>query len=263
MEEIQGIAVFTEGNRSAKPLVFIHGFPMDHSMWKPQTDYFSKTCFVVSYDVRGLGRSRAEDGQYTLESYVDDLFAVMDGLKIGKAVVCGLSMGGYIALRGMERQPERFSGLVLCDTRSEADSDEAKVKRAGTVGHLKKTGLAGFAQEFVKSVFSRKTLQTRPDFVEAAAGLIRKNSVTGVCGALLALAARTDTTRGLEKISVPTLVLVGQEDKITPPSAAEAMQKKIPGALLRAVPDASHFSNLDNPEVFNGFLDAFFRNIQK
>ena len=261
MEKIQGIAIYKEGVPEATPLIFVHGFPLSHEMWKPQREFFSKSHSVISYDLRGHGQSDVGDGQYTLEHYVDDLFMLMDHLKLECSVVCGLSMGGYIALRAFEREPGRFLGLVLCDTKSEADSDEAKLKRAGAIRHIKKTGMAPFVEEFTKTVLSEKTLQTKPELVHFVKGMMQRNSPLGVCGALLALAARTDTTRVLPKISVPTMILVGQEDKVTPPATAQAMLKSIPQAALHLIPDAGHLSNLENPAAFNGFLDAFLGKI--
>src|SRR5512135_2423281 len=117
------------GPPSAMPVVFIHGFPFSHEMWQPQLEAVGKRHRAIAYDVRGHGGSFAGDGQYTIEGHVDDLLGLLDTLKIKKTVIVGLSMGGYIALRALERNPERFRAAVLCDTRSEADTDEGKLRR--------------------------------------------------------------------------------------------------------------------------------------
>ena len=228
-------------------------------MWEPQAEALSYIYRTVSYDVRGHGQSDAGDGQYSLEFFVDDLIDGMDHLKIENAVLCGLSMGGYIALRAVERHPDRFKGLVLCDTKSEADSDEVKIKRAAAVRAVKKDGVPPFASGFVKSVLTEKTLETRPDLVESVLKLMLGNSPLGISGALLAMAARTDTTAALAKMTLPALILVGQEDRLTPPSVSEAMMKRMPHAVMHVIPEAAHLSNLENPSVFNEQLLAFLK----
>ena len=249
MEKINGVAVYRQGNPTGKPVVFIHAFPLTHAMWDGQIEFLSKAYSTVSYDVRGHGDSEVGDGQYTLELFVDDLFAILDCLNVKDAVLCGLSMGGYIALRAVEREPKRFSGLVLCDTKSASDGNEAKIKRALSLRAIKEKGIESFADGFIPQVLSPKTLQTKPQIAKSARELLLKNSVTGVCGALLALAARTDTTEALAKMNLPTLILVGQEDKVTPLAAAESMSKALPRATLQVIPEAAHLANLENPKA--------------
>jgi 3-oxoadipate enol-lactonase len=249
------------GNSSGTPVVLIHGFPFSHEMWKPQVEVLSKNHRVVVYDVRGHGDSDAGDGQYTLEFFVDDLIGLLDHLKIEKAIVCGLSMGGYIALRAIERNPERFRALILCDTRSEADSNEAKLKRAAAIKTVKQQGVATFAEGFVKSVFAAETFTFKPEVVESIKNIIQRNSPVGICGALLALASRADTTASLPQISVPTLILVGEQDALTPPSVAKAVHEKIRNSELHVIPRAAHMSNLENPEQFNRHLLAFLEKL--
>ncbi len=250
-EKVNGIWLEDNQLREGTPLIFVHGFPFNHSMWEPQSKAFSKTHRVISYDLRGHGQSEVGDGQYSLEFFVDDLLMVMDHLKIRRAVLCGLSMGGYIALRAVERYAERFHGLVLCDTKSEADTNEVKIKRAAAIRAIKKDGVNKFLGDFIKSVLSENTLQTKPELVGFVLKLIRGNSPLGIAGSLLALAARTDTTAALANMILPTLVLVGDQDKLTPPSAAESMRKLLPNAVMHVIPQAAHLSNLENPVVFN------------
>ena len=262
-QKVNGIALYDDGVREGTPLVFIHGFPFDHRMWDPQAQMFSKTHRVITYDVRGHGKSDVGDGQYTIELFVDDLFLVLDHLKIQRAIACGLSMGGYIALRAAERQADRFEALVLCDTKSEADSNEAKVKRAAAIHAVKKDGVSAFAGEFIKSVLTEKTLKTKPQLVESVLNLIRGNSPLGICGSLLALASRTDTTAALAKMNVPALILVGEEDKLTPPLVSESMAKALPRAAMHVIPASAHLSNLENPIVFNEKLSVFLKQLPR
>lgn len=256
---VNGIAFEDTGPRGGPAVVFIHGFPFDRTMWEPQARELSKGHRVITYDVRGLGKSTAGDGQYSMELFVDDLVMLLDNLKLERAVLCGLSMGGYIALRAAERHPERLSGLVLCDTKSGADTDEAKIKRAAAIAAVKKDGVPKFANEFIKAVLTENTLKTKPGVVGPLLASILANSPLGISGALLAMAARTDTTAALAKITVPVLILVGEQDKITPPSASETMLKAIPNAAMHVIPGAAHMSNLENPAVFNEKLLAFLK----
>ena len=260
-EKINGIAWSDGGLHTGPTVIFIHGFPLDRRMWEPQLEALSKTYRVISYDVRGHGQSDTGDGQYSLEFFVDDLIAGMDHLKIESAVLCGLSMGGYIALRAVERYAERFKGLVLCDTKSESDSDEVKVKRAAAVRKVKKEGVEPFADGFVKTVLTEQSLKTKPELVESVLSMIRGNSPLGISGALLAMAARTDTTAALAKMILPVLILVGEEDRLTPPFVAQAMANRMPNAALHVIPRAAHLSNLENPAVFNEYLLEFLQTL--
>jgi len=261
--EINGADVYYTdiGDKSATPIVLIHGFPFNSDMWRPQIDLLKTTFRVIAYDVRGHGRSEVGDGQYTLEMFVDDLIGLLDYLQLEKVVLCGLSMGGYIALRAVERNPERCRALILCDTASKADSNEAKLRRAASIKTVKSTGVKPYAEEFPKAVLSPHTFLKSTGVVETVRSMIQLNSPIGICGALLALAARTETTTSLPKISVPTLILVGEQDKTTPPELSEKMHQLIPNSELRIVSNAAHLSNLENSEEFNNHLLNFLRRL--
>jgi 3-oxoadipate enol-lactonase len=249
------------GNTSAVPVIFIHGFPFSHRMWSAQLDAVCKTHRAIAYDVRGHGESDVGDGQYTIEMHVDDLLGLLDCLNISKTVVTGLSMGGYIALRALERSQERFLAAVLCDTRSEADSNEAKLRRAASIRNVKKQGSAMFAGEFAKSVFAEETFRKNPAVIEEVRKTIARMPPLAISGTLLALAARTDTTASLDSIRIPTMILVGEYDSITPPAAAREMHSRIPNSELHVIPAAAHMSNLENPEAFNEKLAAFLNRV--
>ncbi|MGI0028756.1 MAG: alpha/beta fold hydrolase [Nitrososphaera sp.] len=246
------------------PIVLIHGFPFNSEMWKGQTQMLQdnkKHLRIITYDLRGHGKSDVGDGQYTIELFVDDFIALLDYLKLTKAILCGFSMGGYIALRAIERNPDRFSALVLCDTMSAADSTEAKLRRANTIKQIKREGVERFAEGFLKAVFAPQTFDAKPDIIDEIKRTILSNSPLGICGALLAMAGRTDTTEGLSKINVPTLILVGEHDAVTPPSAAKSMHERIPNSKLYLIDNAGHMSNLENPSVFNEHLTRFLEGI--
>ena len=245
-------------------MVLIHGFPFSSEMWKGQTQVLQtnkKDLRIITYDLRGHGQSGVGDGQYSIELFVDDLIALLDHLKITKTILCGFSMGGYIALRAIERNPDRFSALVLCDTMSAADSNEAKIRRANSIKLVKKEGVGRFAEGFLKAVFAPQTFETQPDIIDEIRMNVLTNPPLGICGALLAMAGRTDTTNAFSRINVPTLILVGEHDGVTPPSAAKSMQDRIPNSELYLIKDAAHMSNLENPRMFNEHLTKFLNGI--
>jgi 3-oxoadipate enol-lactonase len=250
-----------EGTRSAMPVFFLHGFPFNHRMWSEQIALAAKTHRAVAYDIRGHGSSDVGDGQYSIEAHVDDLVGLMDFLKIPKAVLVGLSMGGYVTLRALERNPERFIAAVLCDTRSEADTNEGKIKRFSGVRTVKQEGPATFADTFVRAVFAEESFTTNPGAVRMIHGIISHTPALSIAGTLLALASRTDTTESLQHISIPTLILVGEKDTLTPPAAARSMHERIPGSELRIIPRAGHMSNLENPGIFNDALLSFLNRV--
>jgi len=249
----------------SSPILFVHGFPLSSEMWKYQIQELQdkQNLRIITYDLRGHGRSDVSDGQYTIELFVDDLIALLDYLKIGKTILCGFSMGGYIALRAIERNPDRFDALILCDTMSVADSNEAKIRRANSIKQVKKEGVERFAEGFLKAVFAAQTFNTKPDIIEETRKIILSNSPLGICGTLIAMAGRTDTTEALSKISVPTLILVGKLDAVTPQSAAINMHEKIRNSEIHVIDDASHMSNMENSPAFNGHLIHFLHNIKE
>lgn len=261
--QINGAAlhITDSGNPTGVPVLFVHGFPFSSAMWDAQLEAASRRYRTIAYDIRGMGNSEVGDGQYTIEGHVDDLLGVLDHLGIAKAVVVGLSMGGYIALRALERNPERFLAAVLCDTRSEADDNAGRVKRAAGAASVKRDGAAAFAESFVPAVFAPESLRTKPEAVKLIREIISTTSPLSIAGHLIAMAARTDTTDSLASIAVPTLIMVGEKDAVTPPAAARALHERMPKSELHIVPGAAHMSNLENPEFFNARLMEFLEQV--
>jgi len=253
--------VDTGSAASEQTIVLIHGFPFSHEMWASQVEFLREKFRVITYDIRGHGRSGVGDGQYALEFFVDDLIGLLDHLGIEKAVVCGLSMGGYIALRAAEKNPERFKALILCDTSALPDSNEAKLKRATLVKIIKTEGLEVFAESFLKAIFTPQSIDSKLEFVKTIRDIILSNSPIGVCGTLLALAGRTDTTPFLSKINVPTLILVGESDGVTPPQVARMMHENIAHSEFYIIGSAGHMSNLENTNDFNLRLGNFLHSL--
>lgn len=250
------------GTPGGIPILFVHGFPFNLEMWEPQMRALPNHFRAIAYDIRGHGQSDVGDGQYSIEFFVDDLIALLDHLVVSKTIICGLSMGGYIALRAIERHPDRFNGIVLCDTKSEPDSNESKVKRAVSLKSLKTNGIQQFADGFVKSVLAETTLRSNQSVVQKVKAMIEANSPIGIGGTILALACRTDTTATLSKLSIPTLLLCGEHDALTPPGDAEFMHQRIKGSELHIIPDAAHLSNMENPTFFSDKLVSFLKTMQ-
>lgn len=251
------ISFETHGENKKKSVVFVHGFPFDKSTWNEQAALLSGDHFVATFDIRGHGESAAGSGQYLVEMFVDDLISLMDHLGIERACICGLSMGGYTALRAIDREPQRFSGLVLCDTKSSPDTNAAKLNRYNQIRTILEGKKPQFADGQIKALFAPGSLERRKESVEKVRGIIESTSDAGLIGVLIALAARMDMTETLTKITAPTLIVVGEEDKVTPPSEAEAMHAALRNSRLVKIGGAGHLSNLENPAGFNRALLDF------
>lgn len=266
------------GDRAVRgSVVFIHGFPFDGSMWTPQLDALPDGWRGIAPDLRGFGESplngdihetasgkrlgggiaRADEPVLTMALLADDIAALIAEEADGPAVVCGLSMGGYVAFELVRRHPERVRGLVLADTRAEADSDEARENRLLMARTARSSGTRPIATAMVPALLAGSTREGRPEVVEKVRQMILGTPVATLVAALAGMAVRRDSTGSLGGISVPTLVLVGEDDGITPPDDARRMAAAIPDAALTVVPDAGHLSGLENPAAFNAALSDF------
>jgi len=254
---INELSVFLSGNNQSRTIIFIHGFPYDHLMWKEQVEEFSKDYLCVSYDIRGLGSSPVGDGQFTVESFVDDLEKIIEELKTNKPILCGLSMGGYISLRALERMQETFSAVILCDTKSEADNNEGKLKRAAGIKRINEEGLAPFAKEFISNCFGDDFKQNRKEELQKIIGKSSQFNPVGVKGCLFAMLSRTDTTTSLSSIKIPTLIICGEQDSLTPPPVMRDMFHRISKADFAEIPKAGHMTPIENPQLVNKTIRDF------
>ena len=258
---INSLKVFTKGNKKNHPIIFIHGFPFDHSMWNYQVDALKNEFYCVTYDIRGLGESYIGDGQYTMEAFVWDLFSIIDELKLNKPTLCGLSMGGYIALRAVTKEQERFGSLILCDTKSQADDNAGKLKRSNDINQINIEGIETFVNEFVPKCFHPKIKKHNNEMYEKVLSKCKKQNPLGVKGAIFAMLSRLDTTKTLGTISIPALILVGKKDILTPPQLMKQLAEKISNAHYKTVPKAGHLSPLENPEYVNKKILKFLKEI--
>lgn len=256
---INGLSVNLFGDEKNQPIIFLHGFPYDHTMWESQINFLKDKYICVAYDVRGLGSSFVGDGQYTMEFFVDDLFSIITELKLNKPIICGLSMGGYIALRAVEKNQDLFSALILLDTRSEADDNAGKLKRASNINLINTEGLEKFVKSFVTYCFADETQVEQEELFNKTLQKSYKNNPVGVKGCIIAIMSRTDTTNFLTKIKIPALVICGSFDKLTPPIVMRQLAEKIPGAEFAVVPRAGHMTPLENPDNVNDLISGFLK----
>ena len=242
-------------------IIFLHGFPFNKNMWKEQLESLEDNITGIAVDIRGMGNSTKGHGFFSIDVFAKDLGAFMRKMEIEKAVICGVSMGGYIALRAYQLFPEKISGLILSDTHSKADDDAGKQKRFDGIQAVLNHGRRPYAIGFVSNVFGAKAIEERPEAIELIKSSIRRNSVSAICATLLALAARTDTTEVLDKITVPTILIRGKEDKITPAELMEEMANSIKGAKYYEFEECGHLPNMEDPEKFNLHMNSMLQNI--
>jgi pimeloyl-ACP methyl ester carboxylesterase len=237
--------------RAAVTLVLLHPFPLSAEAWRADADALAKRVRVVAPSARGFGGTPVGDGDPSIDAMADDVAAVLDGLEIPEPVVVGgLSMGGYVALSFARRHAQRLRALLLADTRAEPDSEEARANRDRAIARVEQGDLAGFVDDLVTKLLSPRTSAERPEIVEKVRALALSAPPRAVALALRALRDRPDARPGLGAIEVPTLVVVGEDDVLTPPSAAKAMADAIPHAELRVINGAGHLSNLEQPIAF-------------
>ena len=255
---IDGFEIEYDVRGKGPAVLLLHAFPLARSMWEPQVEALATTHRVVRFDARGFGGSQLDDvAPLTMERIADDGASLLDQLWIDRAVVHGCSMGGYAALAFARRHPGRLAGLVLQDTRAAADTAEVRATRAALAARVLDEGAKAVVDALLPKLLGQTSHRERPPLVATLKERILATSPRAVANALYGLAARADSRAMLPGISVPTLVLVGEEDVLTPPDEARAMASAIPGARLELVPRAGHLANFENPEAVNAALGAF------
>ncbi len=250
-----------EGLYDAPVVILIHGFPFNRSMWVKQVEVLKEKYRVIAYDVRGHGNSDAGKDEFSVGLFARDLISLMDELKIEKAVLCGLSMGGYIALHAIENYTDRINALILCDTTCKADTPEGMEKRMKAIESIMESGVEAYADNNLKNFFAKSSFKTRKEEIARVRQMMVSTSEQTIIDTLLALAKRKETCNFLPEIKVPVLFLVGKEDIITPPGAAKFMHERIKDSVLHTVKNAGHISNLENPVVFNEHLSEFIASV--
>lgn len=242
-----------------RDIVFLHGFPFDGSLWAPQVKFIDGAHREYTPDLRGHRDGPAGPGPWFLQDFADDLLARMDRDKIERAILVGHSLGGYVALRFTEQHPDRVEGLVLANTRPDADDNAAKDKRHATVKKIREQGMERFAVDFARAVLAESTIAERPEVQRKVESMIAGNRVESAALVVGALAARRDSTPSLREIRVPTLVLAGERDTIAPPEVMKAMAQAIAGADYQVIPKAAHMASLEQPDDFNRRVGDYLR----
>lgn len=249
-----GVMAYQAAGRPGAPaLILIHGFPLDSGMWNAQLAGLARHCFVVAPDLRGHGGSTLGEPPYSVDRHADDIAALMETLGIARAVVAGLSMGGYVALAFWRRHPKKAAGIALIDTRANADTEDGKFARDATIARIGERGVGILADEMLPRLLAPAN-QSDTEVARALRTMIERQPVEGMAGALVAMRDRPDATGLLTTVSVPAAVIVGEADAITPVSVAEEMTRRLSDARLTVVPEAGHMAPMEAPEAVNAAL---------
>lgn len=243
--------------KSGKTIIFIHGFPFNKNSWRPQLEALADHVTGIAIDVRGHGLSTMGHGFFSIDVFAKDLKVFIEKLNLDHIVICGVSMGGYIALRTYELFPEKIAGLILSDTHHRADDNQAKQKRFDSIQAVLEHGRRPFSIGFANNLLAAKSIEELPEVVELVKSSIRRNNISSICSTLLALASRTDTSAVLPNIDIPTLIIRGAEDKITPKSLMEELHQSIPQSKYIEMKGCGHLPNLENAKVFNQLMNDF------
>jgi 3-oxoadipate enol-lactonase len=256
--DLGDIEMAVEDGGAGRVLLFVHGFPLDHTMWQAQIDELSRDYRVVAPDLRGFGESPLGEGEVTMRRYADDLATLLDRLGIREKIIfCGLSMGGYIAWQFWQKYAERLAALVVCDTRAVADTPEARAGRAELATRVLAKGPQAAADAMLPKLFGPESQRDRPEAIAATREVILRNPAGGIAAALDGMAKRPDVAGMLNGIAVPTLVIVGEHDSISPPAEMRGIADRIPGAEFALIKRAGHMSPVENSLEFNAALRRF------
>lgn len=250
-------AVYVSGT-VLPPLVFVHGFPLDHTMWRNQLAHFAKSRQVIAPDLPGFGQTPLDCETKTIETYADGVDSVLTALGVAQPVIlCGLSMGGSIALQFALRHRNRLAGLIICDARAAADTEEAKQVRRNVADRALREGPSFMADTIETRLISESTARSQPNIKQELAEVIRRTPAQGVAAGSLALGSRADVTEKLHEIDVPALVIVGEHDVISPPAEMRGIADRLPQATFVEVAGAGHMAPLEAPDVVNAAIEHF------
>jgi pimeloyl-ACP methyl ester carboxylesterase len=245
------------------PILLVHGFPLDDTMWTGQIDGLADKYRVIAPDLRGFGRNEPVTADaITMDEFADDLNGLLDSLGVEEPVCyCGLSMGGYIGFRFIEKYGRRLHSLVLCDTRPGADTEEGAKGRRQLAEKVLRSGSETVVEAMLPKLVSQKTNADRPEVLEQLRGTIQTTDPRSIAAALHGMAQRPDSTPLLSKMTVPTLVLCGAEDSLTPPDVMCDMAAQIPNAEYVEIPETGHMSPLEDPAAANAAIRRFLGGI--
>lgn len=260
---INGITMGYDDVGSGVPLLLVHGFPLCRKMWHPQLQKLPAAGVrIIAPDLRGFGESDVLDGPYSMEIFADDVIALLDHLEIDRAVIGGMSMGGYVLFNLIERYPHRLRGACFITTRATADDDVGKARRLHLAQEVMKRGPHVIAEAFETMLFAEASLTERPKLVATVHEWMTSTASRGLAGGLLAMRERKDYTDFLPLIRIPSLAIGAAGDRAAPPETARVIAAGIPGCHLCIIPDAGHMANLEHPKAFNHCLTEFLQGLQ-
>ena len=238
------------------PVVLLHAFPLTADMWRPQLEQVPDGWRFIAPDLPGFGSARSTPAR-TVDEMASGVLALLDALEIERAAVGGLSMGGYVTFALLRRERERFNALFLADTRDSPDTQEGRDARNRMLETVRAAGVDAVADEMLPKLLAPSSRRERPELETQVRGLIRANSPAAIAGAVEAIRDRPDSTTTVASIAVPTLILCGEEDTLTPPAEARSMQSRIDRSIVVMLPGAGHLSSLEAPEQFSTALNDF------
>jgi 3-oxoadipate enol-lactonase len=258
--KIHGITLAFNDQGIGPPIIFLHAFPLNRAMWQAQELTLSSQFRVITIDLRGHGESDAPLWRYTLEQAAGDVIGLLDHLSIQRATFVGLSMGGYILFALYRKYAHRVQGLVLADTRAQADTLEGKEGRFQMAQTAYKNGPSAIADIMIPKLLSPATVQSNSELVQRVRRMIEGNQVSAIAGDLMAMAERPDSVPLLQEIACPTQIIVGEQDLPTPPADAKLLADHIRDARFAIIPAAGHLSNMEQPGLFNEAVRSFVSN---
>jgi pimeloyl-ACP methyl ester carboxylesterase len=245
---------------SGPPLLLVHGFPLDHTMWRHQIARFAATHRVIAPDLRGFGQSALSPGVVTMKQFADDLAGILPAIGENRPVIlCGLSMGGYIAWQFVEHHRSKLAALIVCDTKAAPDTPEAKQARLDAADRLEREGTKFLAETMLPKLFGAQLMNSPPPYVQETSAVILRTDPRACAAAQRGMAERVDYRPQLARIDLPTLVLCGEKDVISPPKEMREIAAAIPNARYVEIPAASHMAPLEMPEPVNAALDSFLQ----
>jgi 3-oxoadipate enol-lactonase len=239
------------------PAILIHAFPLNADMWRPQLERVPAGWRLIAPDLRGFGPGAGPEVATTVDEFAGDLVALLDGLEIDRAVIGGLSMGGYVTFALFRRAPERFTGMILADTKAQADTDEGREGRRKMIELVRASGASAVADQMLPKLLAEASTRTNPALVSQVRQMIETTPAPVIAAALEALSRRPDSIPDLARIACPALVVAGAEDVLTPVADAAAMDRQLGRSSLVVLPGAGHLSNLESPEAFSKALADF------
>ncbi len=257
---LNGITLHYEDHGQGLPVVLLHGFPLNHEIWRPQIEALQNACRVITPDLRGHGKSEAPDGVYTMAGLADDIAGLIKHLNCGPAIIAGHSMGGYVAFAFYRRYANLVKGLVLVSTRAAADTPEGKANREAMAQRAEQERSSAVAVEkMLPNMMSPASLAADSSLKTQVAAMMAATSFHGIAGAQRGMANRSDSNDLLPAISVPTLIIAGAADALIPPVESQNMAQIIRNADLQLLDGASHLPSLEKPQEFTAALQHWLR----